>query len=270
MATSARLAVTRDDRWLACLPLSHVGGLAVVTRAIASDTPLVVHDGFDAEAVSHAAQDGATLVSLVPTALRRIESNVFRRIVLGGSQPPERLPHNVVTTYGMTETGSGVVYDGRPLDGVEVRVDAVGEIHIRGPMLLRCYRDGEDPLVDGWFATGDLGKLGDDGRLVVHGRRGDLIITGGENVWPAAVEAALIDHPGIAEIAVTGMPDGEWGQRVIAWIVPSDASIAPTLESIRSMVRETLPMYMAPKEVRVVAALPTTSSGKVRRHDLFT
>ncbi len=194
-ATSARLAVTGDDTWLACLPLSHVGGLSVVTRALASGTPLMVHDGFDAEAVSKAARHGATLVSLVPTALRRIESNLFRRIVLGGSQPPQHLPDNVVTTYGMTETGSGIVYDGRPLDGVEVRVDVDAEIHIRCPMLLRCYRDGEAPLVDGWFASGDLGELGDDGRLIVHGRRGDLIITGGENVWPAAVEAALIDHP---------------------------------------------------------------------------
>jgi O-succinylbenzoic acid--CoA ligase len=269
-ATSARLAVTRDDTWLACLPLSHVGGLAVVTRALASDTPLVVHDGFDAEAVSHAARDGATLVSLVPTALRRIDPSLFRRIVLGGSRPPEQLPDNVVSTYGMTETGSGVVYDGRPLDGVEVRVDAAGEIHIRCPMLLRCYRDGEVPLVDGWFASGDLGELDDDGRLTVLGRRGDLIITGGENVWPAAVESALIGRPGIGEIAVAGMPDEEWGQRVIAWIVPSDESASPTLESIRSIVGETLPMYMAPKEIRLVTTLPTTSSGKVRRHDLPT
>jgi o-succinylbenzoate---CoA ligase len=269
-ATSARLGVTGDDSWLACLPLSHVGGLAVVTRAVVTETRLVVHDGFDADAVQAAARGGATLVSLVPTALQRIDAQLFRRIVLGGSQPPDDLPPNIVTTYGMTETGSGVAYDGRALDGVELRVDSQGEIHLRCPMLLRCYRDGIDPCVDGWFPTGDLGAIADDGGLVVFGRRGDLIITGGENVWPAAVEAALAAHPGIAEVAVVAAADEEWGQRVVAWIVPMDPLSPPTLASIRSMTAASLPMYMAPKEIRLVDRLPTTSSGKVRRHNLST
>jgi o-succinylbenzoate---CoA ligase len=269
-ATSTRLAVSADDTWLACLPLSHVGGLSVVTRAVVTSSGLIVHDGFDAAAVSDAARHGATLVSLVPTALRRIDPRLFRTIVLGGSRPPEDLPGNTVTTYGMTETGSGVVYDGMPLDGVEVRVDSDGEIHLRCAMLLRCYRDGVDPLVDGWFATGDLGRLNDDDTLSVDGRRGDLIITGGENVWPAIVETALAAHPAVAEIAVAGVPDVEWGERIVAWIVPADATRAPTLASIRSMVGESLPMYMAPKEIRLVDSLPITSSGKVRRHDLPT
>jgi O-succinylbenzoic acid--CoA ligase len=262
--------VTGEDVWLACLPLSHVGGLSVVARAILTDTRLVVHDGFDADAVNDAAVGGATLVSLVPTALRRIQSGQFRRVVLGGSRPPASLPDNVVTTYGMTETGSGIVYDGYPLDGVELRVDSPGEIHVRCPMLFRGYRDGASPLVDGWFATGDLGEIGDDGRLTVHGRRADIIITGGENVWPAVVEAALIAHPSVREIAVAGVTDVEWGQRVVAWVVPTDGAIPPTLESIRSIAGQTLPMYMAPKEIRLVQSLPTTSSGKVRRQDLPT
>ena len=266
-ATSARLGVVRDDTWLACLPLSHVGGLSVVTRAIVTGTPLVVHDGFDAGAVEGAARHGATLVSLVPTALRRLDATLFRRIVLGGSRPPDDVPANVVTTYGMTETGSGVVYDGYPLDGVDIRVDSAGEIHVRCPMLMRCYRDGTIPLVDGWFATGDLGEV-TDGRLVVHGRRGDMIISGGENVWPATVEDVLRAHPRIAEVAVGGVADVEWGQRVVAWIVPRDASRPPTLASIRSFTADTLPMYMMPKEIRLVDSLPTTSSGKVRRQDL--
>jgi O-succinylbenzoic acid--CoA ligase len=168
----------------------------------------------------------------------------------------------------MTETGSGVVYDGRPLDGVEVRIDEAGEIHLRCPMLLRCYRDGTDPLVHGWFPTGDLGQCDADGMLTVHGRRGDMIITGGENVWPATVEAVLATHPGVAEIAVNGEPDPEWGQRIVAWIVAADPTDPPTLASIRSMAADSLPMYMAPKEIRLVESLPTTSSGKVRRHDL--
>jgi o-succinylbenzoate---CoA ligase len=269
-ATSSRLDVSHHDTWLACLPLSHVGGLSVVTRALVTGTGLVVHDGFGADAVQAAARHGATLVSLVPTTLRRIDPHLFHTVVLGGSRPPEDLPGNVVTTYGMTETGSGVVYDGVPLDGVEIRVDSDSEIHVRCAMLLRCYRDGPDPLVDGWFATGDLGRLNDDGSLSVDGRRGDLIITGGENVWPAVVEAALLAHPAVAEVAVAGAPDIEWGQRIVAWIVPATASTAPTLASIRSMVGESLPMYMAPKEIRLVDSLPITSSGKVRRDDLPT
>ncbi|MEP6298516.1 MAG: AMP-binding protein, partial [Ilumatobacter sp.] len=180
-ATNARLSVEPTDHWLACLPLSHVGGLSVVTRAVHAGTALTVHPGFDADA---AMASGATMVSLVSTALTRIDPTRFRTIVLGGSRPPIDRPENCVTTYGMTETGSGVVYDGMPLHGVEVRV-VDGEIRLRGPMLLRQYRSGIDPKdADGWFATGDLGRWLDDGRLHVEGRRGDLIITGGENVWP--------------------------------------------------------------------------------------
>ena len=143
VATTARLGLTDDDVWLACLPLNHIGGLAVVTRALATDRRVVVHDGFDADAVSHA---GATAVSLVATALQRIDPSIFRVIVLGGARPPADRPPNTVTTYGMTETGSGVVYDGRPLDGVEVRIDEAGEIHLRGPMLLRAYRGRHAPV----------------------------------------------------------------------------------------------------------------------------
>jgi O-succinylbenzoic acid--CoA ligase len=270
VATSSRLGVTPADTWLACLPLSHVGGLSVVTRAVVTDARLVVHDGFDADAVSTAARTGATLVSLVPTALRRIDPSMFRQIVLGGSRPPTELPANVISTYGMTETGSGVVYGGRPLDGVEIRLDPLGEIHVRCPMLLRCYRDGSTPLRDGWFATGDLGEVDDDGRLSVQGRRDELIITGGENVWPAMVEAVLAAHPTIAEVAVAGVPDVEWGQRVVAWIVPANRSSQLTLASVRANTEQSLPKFMAPKEVRLVQSLPTTSSGKVRKHDLPT
>ena len=216
-ATSDRLTVRADDHWLACLPLSHVGGLSVVTRALHAGTKLTVLPGFEAAAVEAA---GATLVSLVATALARIDASRFRTIVLGGSRPPDDRPDNCVTTYGMTETGSGVVYDGVPLDGVEVDIATDGEIRLRAPMLLRCYRDGTTPFDDdGWFATGDLGEWRPDGTLHVAGRRGDLIITGGENVWPEAVEAALADHPGVAEVMVRGIdgsgmgPAGRGGDR---------------------------------------------------------
>jgi o-succinylbenzoate---CoA ligase len=273
-ATSRRLGVEPgSDRWLACLPLAHVGGLSVVTRALVTGTPLTLHDGFDPPAVGAAAasaDDGAcTLVSLVPTMLRRLPPetvHAFRAVVLGGSAMPPDLPPNAVATYGMTETGSGVVYDGMPLDGVEVRV-VEGQIELRCPMLLRAYRDGHDPRgADGWFPTGDGGAWDEvAGRLRVFGRLGDLIVTGGENVWPAAVERVLAAHPGVREVAVVGRPDAEWGQRVVALVVPTDAAAPPALAGLRAAVREELPAYAAPRELVLVDALPRTASGKLAR-----
>jgi o-succinylbenzoate---CoA ligase len=152
---------------------------------------------------------------------------------------------------------------------VEVRVGDDGEIHLRCPMLLRCYRDGTDPrTAEGWFATGDLGETTGDGRLRVHGRRGDLIITGGENVWPTAVERALAADPTVADVAVVGRPDAEWGQRVVAVVVASDPSSPPTLERVRATVKEHLPAYAAPREVELVDRIPRTSLDKVRRESL--
>ena len=269
LATSHRLGVDPDtDRWLACLPLSHVGGLSVVTRALLTGTPLTVHERFDAAATTQAAADGCTLTSLVPTALTRIDPGLFRAILLGGQAPPADRPGHVIATYGMTETGSGIVYDGLPLDGVELRIEPDGEIHVRAPMLLRTYRDGTDPkLADGWFPTGDIGSL-DDGELRVHGRRGDLIITGGENVWPTAVERVLAAHPQVAEVSVVGRPDPDWGHRVVAVVVPVDVSQPPTLDDLRDWAKQQLPAFAAPRQLEVVTELPRTAIGKVRRRDL--
>ena len=196
-----------------------------------------------------------------------IDAALFRVIVLGGSRPPAQLPANVHTTYGLTETGSGVVYDGRPLHGAEVQLAADGEVLLRGPMLCRGYRDGTTPIdADGWLHTGDLGHWLPDGRLHVEGRRGDMIVTGGENVWPDVVEALLAAHPHVADVAVAGVPDAEWGQRVVAWVVP--AAALPTLPELKALVTQQLPAFCAPKELRIVASLPRTALGKVQRFRL--
>ncbi len=267
IATSERIGVDREaDRWLACLPLSHVGGLSVVTRALATGARCELLPAFEPAAVERSARGGATLVSLVPTALRRIDPDLFRVIVLGGAAPPETLSPNVLTTYGMTETGSGVVYDGVPLDGVEVAVDEDdGSIMLRGPMLLRCYRDGADPKHSGgWLTTGDVGELDADGRLVVHGRRGDLIITGGENVWPDPVEQVLRTVRGVADVAIAGRDDDEWGQRVVAFVV-AGADGPPSLDELRGAVKHALAAHAAPRELVLVDEIPRTALGKVRR-----
>ncbi len=269
-ASSARLRVDpARDRWLACLPLAHIGGLSVVLRSLHTGTPLEVHAGFDAAAVEDAARRGATLVSVVPTALDRIDAGLFRAVVVGGAAPPEHLPPNSVTSYGMTETGSACVYDGWPLDGVEVRVATTGELEVRGPMLLRTYRNGTDPKdADGWFATADAGSVGPDGRVVVHGRIDDAIVTGGEKVWPIPVERVLSGLPGIAEVAVIGRPDREWGERVVAVVVPVDHDDVPSLAQLREAVRAQLPAYAAPRDLELVDTLPRTALGKLVRHAL--
>ncbi len=269
LATSDRLAVGADDHWLSCLPLSHIGGLSVVTRALVTGTPLTVLPMFDAASVHRAVAHGATLVSLVATALRRIDPSLFRWIVLGGSRPPANRPANVVATYGLTETGSGVVYDGVPLAGVDIQIADDGEVLVRGKMVLRCYRDGTTPVdADGWLHTNDLGHWLPDGRLHVQGRRGDLIVTGGENVWPDAVEAVLATHSGVLDVAVAGVADPEWGLRVVAWVVPADSSSPPSLQTLRDHVRRELPAFMAPREIRLVEAVPRTTLGKMIRAEL--
>ena len=288
-ATTERLAVDPSRHsWLACLPLAHIGGLAVVTRAVVTGTPLLVMPGFEAEAVEEAGRTGrATHVSLVTTALARLDPSVFACILLGGSKVPDALPANVVSTYGLTETGSGVVYDGRPLGGVDIALrdadgtfatlgdDArapEGEILIRAPMLFRCYRDGSTGRVPGpdgdgsWFATGDAGLLDESGNLAVSGRIDDVITTGAEKVWPDVVERVLSAHPDVAEVAVWKRSDPEWGERVVAWIVPTDD--APSLDDLRQVVAETIAPWAAPKELVIVDDLPRTASGKVRRRAL--
>ena len=261
-ATSDALRVSDDDHWLACLPLSHVGGLSVVVRSLVMGTPLTVHDGFDAEEVTNAAHSGCTLVSLVPTTLARIDTSLFRTILLGGSRPPASRPPNVIATYGLTETGSGIVYDGRPIPGVEISIGDDDEILVRGPMLMREYRDGSTSIdFDGWLHTGDAGTF-DNGILSVTGRLDDLIKTGGEKVWPDAVEKALTGLVDPSCICVVGVEDPEWGERVV--IV---TSVELDLAEVKAKVRAALPPYCVPKDIVRVDELPTTAIGKIRRKE---
>lgn len=266
MASHARLGVGGNDRWLCCLPPSHVGGFGVIARSILTRTPITAVARFSPEDYASAANNGATLVSLVPTALARVDPGLYRTVLLGGSAPPVHLPSNCVTTYGLTETGGGIVYDAVPLDGVEIEVRN-DIIHVRSPMNARTLRDGT-PLLDvaGWLRTGDIGSIDDKtGTLTVRGREGDLIITGGENVWPEQVERAISNHPWVAEACVVGEPDPEWGHIVVAHIVPEPGR-TPTLADIRDHVKQQLPAHCAPKTIHLVESIPRTSLGKPRRH----
>ena len=265
-ASAARLQLTSDDHWLVCIPVSHVGGFSVIARALHTSAALTLHPAFDAVAVQEAARNGATHTSLVATALSRIDTSLFKSILLGGSSAPANLSSNVITTYGMTETGGGVVYNGLPLENVEVKI-LQGEIHLRCPMLMRAYRNDQSfSLNDEWFATGDMGELSEDGKLSVYGRRTDMIITGGENVWPAVVENSIASHPLINQVVVRGTPDATWGQRVVAYVVLNESaatSDAILLSDLRERVKQTLPAFCAPQQVVVLSQIPRTSLGKV-------
>ncbi|MDA0372018.1 MAG: AMP-binding protein [Actinomycetota bacterium] len=261
---SRRLAAGVDTHWLACLPLCHVGGLSVVFKALFGGLSLTVHSSFDAERVIDAAHQGCTHVSLVPTALQRVDPSLFRCILLGGSRPPSERPSHVIATYGLTETGGGVVYDGRALDDVTISIASDGEILIKSPTNMRTYRDGTTAIDgDGWLHTGDVGLLTDD-VLSVHGRLDDLIKTGGEKVWPDVVERVLVESFPTSTICIVGVDDPEWGQMVVA--ASTDRRLG--LADVRDVVKSSLPAHCAPKKLVHVDEFPRTSIGKVRRAEL--
>ncbi len=287
-AVASAVAAGPGDGWLCCLPLHLVAGLAVVGRAWATGAPVTVQAGFDPERVTEGARTAA-FVSLVPTMLRRLLAGRspaaagFHHILLGGGPVDPGLLDGardagatVSTTYGMTETWGGVVHNGHPLDGVELRLDpaadAIGEILVRAPMLMRGYRlwpAGTAAAVDadGWYRTGDLGRFDPQagGRLRVVDRLGDVVNTGGVKVSPTEVERVLAGHPAVADVCVAGRPDPDWGQRVVAFVVPAEPAAPPALEELRAFARKDLPAPKLPREVVVVPAIPRTAGGKPLR-----
>jgi O-succinylbenzoic acid--CoA ligase len=274
-ASLERVGAQPGERWLCCLPVTHVAGLAVLVRSLVSGTEPVLAERADAGTV---AASGCAHVSLVPTQLQRLLQEAsaplagFSSVLLGGAAAPAGLLDAardagvpVVTTYGMTETCGGCVYDGVPLDGVRAEVRDDGRIWISGPVLFSGYLRGPRAPGDGWFRTGDLGALDAAGRLRVRGRADDVINTGGHKVVPGEVAAALQACPGVRDAAVVGQPDPEWGERVVAAVVPADPGDPPALEMLRSHVRERLPRYAIPSRVVMVDAVPMLPSGK---HDI--
>jgi o-succinylbenzoate---CoA ligase len=282
-ASLARLGARPGERWLCCLPAAYIPAIGVLVRSLVSGTDPVLADRADAETV---AASGCAHVSLVPTQLRRLlGSDIdmstplagFRSVLLGGAAAPADLLDaaraagvRVVTTYGMTETCGGCVYDGTPLDGVRVEIreeaeDGSGRIWLAGPVLFSGYLDGLPGPDHGWFRTGDLGHVDAAGRLVVHGRADDVINTGGFKVVPGEVAEALRTCPGVSDVAVVGLPDPEWGERVIAVVVPADPADPPGLDLLRLHVQRRLPRYAAPSRVVLVDAVPLLPSGK---HDI--
>jgi O-succinylbenzoic acid--CoA ligase len=270
-----------DERWLVPMPLSHVGGLMVLVRsAAAAGTVVLEPPPFDADRTARLLREGdITLVSLVPTMLARIleaggrPGPRLRRVLLGGGPVPRGLLRRAVEagwpvsqTYGLTEAGSTVTLAepgdletaGRPLPGLGVSIASDGEIFVNGPTVVGEW----DTL-----RTGDLGSLDDEGRLTVVGRKSDTIVSGGENVAPAEVEAVLEEHPQVAEAVVFGRAHPQWGESVTARIVPR-GEVAPTAGELRAYCVERLAGYKVPKAYEMAKQLPRTASGKLLRREL--
>jgi O-succinylbenzoic acid--CoA ligase len=279
--SAAVLGAHPGERWLCALPLGHVGGLSILVRSAVAATAAVIHDHFDAGAVAAALMEtGMTMVSLVPTMLSRLlDAGVERpptlrcALIGGGPLPADLIARSTAAgiplaqTYGLTEACSQVTTSaigepetaGRPLPGTHVQIATDGEVLVGGPIVAATALAS-----DGLLHTGDLGRLDGAGRLTVIGRKGDLIITGGENVAPAEVEAALAAHSAVAEAAVSGRPHPEWGEVVIARVVLRPGASA-TASELRDHCRRVLAPFKVPKELRFVDELPRTASGKLLR-----
>jgi O-succinylbenzoic acid--CoA ligase len=278
-ALGSAVALDRDprERWLCALPVSHVGGLSILVRSAVYATTAVIHERFETDRVLHAlrAQD-VTLVSLVSTTLARLLDAGLRRppalrhALTGGGPVPDALVARareagvpVSSTYGLTEACSQVTTGGPPLFCTRVRIDEGGEIAVSGPTVAASSRDP-----DGWLHTGDLGSLDERGFLSVTGRVADTIVSGGENVAPAEVEAVLESHPDVLEAAVLGRPDPTWGEAVAAIVVPRPGALLDR-DAVRAHCAERLARYKVPKQLDITTIpLPRTQSGKLLRREL--
>ncbi len=273
LAASARgamaaLGTHTETHWLCCLPVAHIAGFSVVARAVASGAALTCLERFSTQGARHAAESGARAVSLVPTALQRIDPTWFDTILVGGAPTHHVLAPNTTLSYGLTETAGGVVFNGIAAHDVEVRIDESSRICLRGPSIAHHRRDGTPLLApDNWLVTNDLGLV-NEGRLTVLGRADDLIITGGEKVWPQHVEAVLDRLSGVQKSAVTSVDDPEWGQRVVALVELKPGATALSSDQIRAQLGEHLSRWHIPKDVYTVERIPVTSLGKIERHRL--
>ena len=281
LGSAVALGVDPDERWLCTLPLSHVGGLSILLRSAIYGTTAIVHERFETDRVLQALQapDGATVVSLVPTTLARLldagleHPPALRWALLGGAPLPPALLERaaaagvpVAPTYGLTEACSQVATAGVPLFCTRVALDPQdGEILVSGPTLSPDARTD----ADGRLRTGDLGAFDpDDGTLRIVGRKADTIVTGGENVAPAEVEAVLEAHPDVAEAGVLARPDDEWGEAVVALVVLRPGATTTPLDLL-AHAQSHLARFKVPKDIMLVTdPLPRTPSGKLVRREL--
>lgn len=301
LASAQRLGIDARDRWLLTMPLYHIGGMSIVFRAALSGFAIVLHPHFDADAVHHAlTKENITIVSLVPTMLHRLlekypafkPASSLRVILLGGSAAPDALLEKafalnlpIALTYGLTEAASQVATStpqetrakpgsvGKPLPGTTVEIvdeagkslpaGKAGKIVLSGPTVMQGYLGASAPVTS--LHTGDIGYFDSDGDLWVLARRTDLIVSGGENIYPEEVERALLRHPAVSEACVVGVPDPEWGQSVAAAVILREPCSQDTLVQF---LRGQVAGYKIPRRIIFVEALPHTASGKLKRAEV--
>lgn len=269
-------------QWVLALPAHYVAGLQVIVRSVLADTsPVLLGDDADLAVATDRLSAERRYLAVVPTQLHRFLASdaqaavlsTYDAVLVGGSAvAPDLLAAarsrgvQVVTTYGMSETCGGCVYDGLTLEGVTVRIGDEGRVRIGGPVLFDGYVGRSDltsqVLQDGWFHTRDVGRLDADGRLEVLGRLDDVAVSGGVNVPMPTVQRRIEAMPGVARCAVVAVPDPEWGERVTAVVTTADGSTAPDLAAIRDFVGAEHPRTWAPRSVLVVQTLPMLESGK--------
>ena len=278
LGSAAALGLDPAERWLCPMPLAHVGGLSILLRSTIYATTAVLHERFEAAAVAAALSDPAqriTLVSLVPTMLERVldaglaDPPSLRWALLGGGPIPAPLLERaarasvpVAPTYGMTEACSQIVTFGWPLPGTDLRISVRGEILVRGPTV-----SAASLATDGWLHTGDAGALDASDRLTVSGRLSEVIVSGGENIAPVEVEEVLRSHPAVADAAVHGRSDPEWGEAVVATVVTRDGVRVEAAE-LRAHCRARLAPFKVPKAIAFTSELPRNAAGKLLRGQL--
>jgi len=285
-AANRHLPLHAGDLWLACLPLYHIGGQAILWRCARAGAGVLLHDGFNAEAVAaDLRRYPVTHISLVPAMLARLldagatPPASLRHVMIGGAALSQTLFDRATAagwplnpSYGMSETAAQIAtwtpadgpwhegLVGRPLTGSEFVLAVDGRIRIRGPQLMLGYLDGSGIDVDGWLTTGDLGKIDAFGRLTVTGRADDMLVSGGNNVHPLVVESCLAACSGVHDVAVTGLPDPVWGDLIVALVVGETPR-----KDLLAWCRARLPSAAQPRRIVHLDALPRNAAGKLER-----
>lgn len=304
VSSSLNIGIEKHDKWLLTLPIFHVGGLSILLRSVIYGMSVLLMEKYDPDVLFESLmKKNVTIASLVTVMLKQLIERLnekslpadFRCLLLGGGSVPESLLQKVkekeiplFQSYGMTETSSQIVTlnaedalrklgsSGKPLFTADIKIsrtndEEVGEIEVRGPMVMDGYfnndKANQDVFTDGWLKTGDLGYFDEEGFLYVVDRRTDLIISGGENVYPTEIENVILEIDGVSEVAVIGKKDDTWGQIPVACIVQENDTVSSNL--VQSYVAKMVASYKVPKEIYFLESLPKNASNKVMRHKLL-